>query len=369
MGLGLLRLTPQDRVYCSLPLNHATGLVLGLVPSLRAGATLIIRSKFHASTMLGELRDTKATVLVYTGELLSRALAQFSGDQAVSTHLRTAIGNGLPVREWTQLCALWPGLELLEFYGATEAPGLMLNLPASPGKLGRVPFRAWSRWRVAQVTESGELCRDQFGRGTSCAPHQIGELLVRVPQATRRYAGQFEGYETPDADEQRLARNVFRPGDAYFRTGDLVSYDELDYFNWHDRLDDCVRQAGERVDARALERTLMTLGRCQELAVTGMPVAGRSGRPPLVLLVPAADFDLLDWFELVRRLPAAQRPRYIGLVSHLPRGVTGRIRAGELRRRFTEHSSEIHWYELAEAGPISLTVADRQRILTAVVAL
>ena len=35
--------------------------------------------------------------------------------------------------------------------------------------------------------------------------------------------GEFEGYSNPDQSETKILRNVFEPGDAWYRTGDLMT--------------------------------------------------------------------------------------------------------------------------------------------------
>ena len=62
-------LTPNDTVYCCLPLYHATGLLLGAGGAMVGGSRLVLSPKFSVSGFWHDVRQCGATVIFYVGEL------------------------------------------------------------------------------------------------------------------------------------------------------------------------------------------------------------------------------------------------------------------------------------------------------------
>jgi fatty-acyl-CoA synthase len=82
-----------------------------------------------------------------------------------------------------------------------------------------------------------------------CADGEPGELLGRIAEG-RTAAGRFEGYTSREATEKKILRDVFEPGDAWFRTGDLLSRDADGYYYFVDRIGDTFRWKGENVSTQ-----------------------------------------------------------------------------------------------------------------------
>ena len=87
--------------------------------------------------------------------------------------------------------------------------------------------------------------RGADGLCIECDPDEVGE-------AHRRHFGQapgrnFEGYTKASDTEKKILHDVFRKGDAWFRTGDLMRRDEHGYFYFVDRIGDTYRWKGENV--------------------------------------------------------------------------------------------------------------------------
>ena len=58
----------------------------------------------------------------------------------------------------------------------------------------------------------------------------------------------FKGYiGNNEATSKKIIRDAFVKGDAYFRTGDILSIDERGYWYFHDRIGDTFRWKGENV--------------------------------------------------------------------------------------------------------------------------
>ncbi len=66
---GGLNVKPADRIYCALPLYHATGGICAVGMALTTGAALIIKRKFSATEFWRDCRFYRATIFQYIGEL------------------------------------------------------------------------------------------------------------------------------------------------------------------------------------------------------------------------------------------------------------------------------------------------------------
>ena len=62
-----------------------------------------------------------------------------------------------------------------------------------------------------------------------------------------RVRGRFEGYADAEATERKVLRNVFKTGDAWYRTGDLMRRDAPGFYYFVDRVGETYRWKGENV--------------------------------------------------------------------------------------------------------------------------
>jgi fatty-acyl-CoA synthase len=128
----------------------------------------------------------------------------------------------------------------------------------------------------------------------------------------------FEGYTSPEATEKKILRDVFKKGDAYFRTGDLLRHDADDYFYFVDRIGDTFRWKGENVSTSEVAQVLSVCPGVKEANVYGVAVPGQDGRAGMAALVVDAGFDPGRLAERVKReLPAYARPLFLRLTHEI----------------------------------------------------
>ena len=65
----LSHLGPADRLYCALPLHHASGGVMALSACLQSGACLVHRPRFSASSFSRDVALHRCTHVQYIGEM------------------------------------------------------------------------------------------------------------------------------------------------------------------------------------------------------------------------------------------------------------------------------------------------------------
>src|SRR5271167_585633 len=231
--------------------------------------------------------------------------------------LRLCCGNGLRADVWEKFQKRFAIPRIIEFYAATEGNVSLYNVEGKIGAVGRVPPFLASRLPLALVkfdAAAGEPVRDAGGSCIRCEINQTGEAIAKIPQDASQSAGVFEGYTERKDTEQKILRNVFEPGDAWFRTGDLMRRDEAGFFYFVDRIGDTFRWKGENVATSEVNEAVLGCSGVVDASIYGVTIAGADGRAGMAAVVVDDHFDF-DRFQdhISRRLPAYAHPVFLRL--------------------------------------------------------
>jgi fatty-acyl-CoA synthase len=331
---GLIDAQPTDRMYDCLPLYHSIGGVVAPFATLIGGGTVVLRERFSASGFWRDVVDSRCTLFQYIGELC-RYLLNGERDPYETIHaLRLCCGNGLQQSVWEPFQQRFRIPQILEYYAATEGSFSLYNCEGRPGAIGRIPPFLAHRLPVELVKYdvASELpLRNEVGRCVRCAIQEPGEALGMVHDAGGTSRGRFEGYADEAASEQKLLRDVFEPGDCWYRTGDLLRQDEQGFFYFVDRVGDTFRWKGENVSTTEVGAVLAAIPGVAEAVVYGVAVPGSEGRVGMAAIVIDERFD---WHAFTRaiteRLPGYAQPLFVRLVPALELTGTFRQRKQEL---------------------------------------
>ena len=315
---GLAALTPEDRMYDCLPLFHSVGGVVAPGCVLSAGGSVVIAERFSASRFWDEVARWDCTLFQYIGELCRYLLnAAPAGGPVPSHRLRLCLGNGLRPDIWQAFQDRFALPEILEFYAATEGSFSLVNVEGKVGSIGRVPPVLAHRFPAAIVRFDVEAGRPERGEDGFCrraAPGEVGEAIGLIGQAEG--AGSFEGYTSRADSDAKVLRDVFAPGDRWFRTGDLMRRDAAGFFYFVDRVGDTFRWKGENVATSEVAEVVMGVPGVVEATVYGVAVPGHDGRAGMAALVVEPGFALPALRErLAERLPAYARPVFLRVQS------------------------------------------------------
>lgn len=303
----------NDKVYVTLPLYHGTGGLCGVGFALIAGGTLIIRRKFSATHFWKEAADEGATVFFYIGELC-RYLANTPPSPSDTGHkLRLGIGNGLRQDVWEKFQPRFAIPQILEFYGSTEGNVSLFNLDGKMGAIGRVPFWLAPRLNIRIVkfdVETEQPIRNAKGLCLQADYEEVGEAIGMINEEARF---KFEGYSgDPKQTEKKILRDVFKKGDMWFRTGDLMKKDRDAYFYFIDRIGDTFRWKAENVSTNEVGDVLAQFKGVVEANVYGVRVADLDGRAGMAALTLESDVDLAALHAYATAaLPAYARPLFL----------------------------------------------------------
>ncbi len=312
---GMMDTRSSDRLYSCLPMYHSVGGVVATGAVLTTGGSVVIRENFSASHFWDEVIRWDCTLFQYIGELCRYLLHAESHPLDTKHRIRMCCGNGLRPDIWSDFKNRFRIPQILEFYAATEGNVSMFNIEGKPGAVGRIPPYLAHRSSVALVEfdiETDEPVRNERGFCVRCAPNEAGELVGRLLKDPSNIGSRFEGYTSEDASEKKILRNVFEPGDAWYRTGDLMRRDESGYFYFVDRIGDTFRWKGENVATSEVAEAICTFPGIQQASVYGVDVPGSDGRAGMAMLVTSGEVELAAFrTHLIDRLPDYAVPLFL----------------------------------------------------------
>ena len=329
---GLMDVQPTDRMYDCLPLYHSVGGVVATGATLVGGGAVVLRERFSASSFWQDVVAERCTLFQYIGELCRYLLASPPQAEESQHVLRLACGNGLRGDVWREFERRFRIPQILEYYAATEGNFSLYNCEGRAGAIGRIPPFLAHRLPVALVKfdlEAQAPARDASGRCVRCAPQEPGEALGQI--LAENGATHFEGYTDEAASASKILRDVFAPGDAWYRTGDLMRQDEQGFFYFVDRVGDTFRWKGENVSTTEIAEVIAACPGVADATVYGVSVPGTEGRAGMAALVAAKGFELAELRRaLAARLPDYARPLFVRIVSALELTGTFKLRKQEL---------------------------------------
>jgi fatty-acyl-CoA synthase len=333
---GLLDTRPEDRLYDCLPLYHSVGGVVAVGAALAGGAAVVIRPRFSASDFWRDVCEERCTLFQYVGELC-RYLVNAPPHPLERSHaLRIACGNGLRPDVWETFKTRFAVPRILEYYASTEGNFSLYNCEGRRGSIGRIPSYLAHRLPVTLVRfdhDAGEPLRNAAGFCERCETDEAGEALGWIPNEPGVGAGRFEGYADPEATRRKVLRDVFQPGDAWYRTGDLMRRDAEGFFYFLDRVGDTFRWKGENVSTQEVLTVLCALPHVREGVVYGVAVPGTEGRAGMAALVVDGSFDVNAFrLDAARLLPSYARPLFLRRLSALDATGTFKPRTQELQK-------------------------------------
>nr|XP_046146564.1 long-chain fatty acid transport protein 6 [Oncorhynchus gorbuscha] len=322
MCMAFLRLCgarSNDNIYITLPLYHMTASLLGIGGCIQLGATCILKNKFSASQFWKDCVKHNVTVFQYVGELCRYLVNQPVVPEESAHKVRVAAGSGLRADVWREFARRFGKINVREAYGLTEASIGFVNYTNEIGPIGRagyfnklnMPFEF-----LSCDPQTYEPLRTDSGRCVKANKGETGLLVAPVS-----VMNPFLGYAGNTLQsEKKLLRDVFKEGDVYFNTGDLMLQDHRDFVYFRDRIGDTFRWRGENVATTEVSEILGSLEFLQEVNVYGVTVPGYEGRAGMAAVVLKMDQKLDGkklYNHLVQSLPAYSWPWFLRIQTSI----------------------------------------------------
>ena len=306
-GMIALDMRPDDVVYCTLPLYHATGLCVCWGSAVSGASGFAIRRKFSASQFWSDVRKYQATTIGYVGELC-RYLVDQPPSVDDSRHAVTKmIGNGLRPGAWNEFKTRFAVNHICELYAASDGNIGFTNILNFDNTIG---FSLMSWELVAYDHDSGAPIRQANGLMRKVAKGEQGLLLAKIDDKAP-----LDGYTDPQKTAKVVLEDVFEKGDRYFNTGDLLRNIGFGHAQFVDRLGDTYRWKGENVSTTEVENILLQHPHISEAVAYGVEIRNTNGRAGMAAITPAESLATLDFSELLafarEQMPAYAVPLFL----------------------------------------------------------
>lgn len=206
--------------------------------------------------------------------------------------------------------------EICEFFAMSEGVFYLSNHTRNSYGINAVGHHGFIfRWKLHDIMVlvtidpgTGDIWRDPKTSFAKRAPYaEGGELLIKL-QTRSDWVGYWK---SGAATEKKLAQDVFKKGDLYFRTGDALRRNNDGYWFFLDRLGDTYRWKSENVSTAEVSVVLGQYPGLLEANVYGVLVPGHDGRAgcAAVSLDPSTNVERFDWVNFTKYV-RKQLPRY-----------------------------------------------------------
>jgi acyl-CoA synthetase (AMP-forming)/AMP-acid ligase II len=315
------RLGPGRRTIAVAPMYLGAGFSFAYAGPQLGGATTVLPT-WNAEEFLRLMeRDRiQSAFLVPTHALQIRRVAEEPGSTFDLSSLDTLYFNAaaLPValKEW--VIAAFPGVNIHELYGSTEASVVTSLRPQDAvRKAGSVGHP----WFMNEV----KLLDDERN---PVPPGQPGELFSRSPLLMGGYLHNEEATRAATTD------------DGFLTVGDVAVADEEGFISIVDRKKDMIIAGGVNIYPREVEEVLAQFANVDECAVVGVPDETYGERvAAFVVARPGEQIDAAALEQHVRsRVASFKVPREWHVVDGLPRNPAGKILKTRIRESYVAPS-------------------------------
>ncbi|MGE8684333.1 MAG: long-chain-acyl-CoA synthetase [Acinetobacter sp.] len=305
----VLNLNKDDVMYVTLPLYHATGTVVCWCGVIAGAATLALRRKFSTSSFWKDVQKFDASAIGYVGELCRYLMDAPSSELEKGHRVKKMIGNGMRPNIWDKFKTRFGVEEVLELYASSEGNVGFSNVFNFDNTVGFSP----TPYAIIQFDkEKNEPVRDAKGW---CKKVKKGEVGLLIGKITRR--SPFDGYTDAEKNKSVVMKDIFKHGDSFFNTGDLVRDIGFRHAQFVDRLGDTFRWKGENVSTTEVENMLSEYEKIAEAVVYGVEIPETNGRAGMaaITLVDGAELNAQDCSAMVKQfkkcLPAYAVPVFL----------------------------------------------------------
>jgi crotonobetaine/carnitine-CoA ligase len=309
-------MTEDDVFYCFIPLYHVAGKFIGILGSMIVGGSVVLDRRFSAEAWLPSVREHGVTLCLLHGPLVEMIHAQPEAPDDGENPVTRIMASPFPAKIAEDFERRFK-LRGIETWGMTEVTIPIwqpYDEPLHIGCCGRLREEHFEL-RIVDPDTDAEM-----------APGEIGEFVLRA----RAPWTMMQGYLHMPEVTIETWRNL------WFHTGDLGYRDEQGYVYFVDRAKERIRRRAENISSYEIEAAARPHPAVADCAAVGVP-SEFEGDDDIMLFVIGAEGSELDPVDLVgflaTRVPHFMVPRYVRVVSEVPRTPTGKVQKAQLRAR------------------------------------
>ena len=350
-----LLFSETDNVICPLPLFHVFASHVILMAMVASGAHVVFptpagyRGDGVFDNFWKLIERWKISFIITVPTAIS-ALMQRPVDADIST-VKTSFSGSAPLPlELFRRFEKATGVAIVEGYGLTEATCLVsCNPPEGEKKVGSIGLRfPYTDVRIVKTVD---------GQLVECDTDEIGEICVSNP-------GVYAGNTYTEADKNK---DLYYQG-THLRTGDLGRIDADSYLWITGRAKDLIIRGGHNIDPAIIEEALLGHDAVAFAGAIGQP-DGHAGELPCayVELVAGANVTVDELMQHCANIitERAAMPKYIEVLSELPKTAVGKVFKPDLRKSAI---TRIYNAALADSGidaTVTSVIDDKKRGLVA----
>jgi crotonobetaine/carnitine-CoA ligase len=318
-------LDEEDRHLIALPLYHSAAQCHALWPSVIAGCSVSILSRFSASRFFAQATTHGGTMAALFGAPLRMLLNQPEGATDRTHRLRnvTYAQNLTPAQyeEWHRRF----GAPLQQLWGMTEICALPIMSPLRGERRLMAMGRPVLGYEAKIVDESGQ----------ELPPHVPGQLIVRGTPGHSL----MKGYLKDSAATEKTLRQM--QGATWLFSGDTARYDEDGFFYFLDRNSDMIKRSGLNISTSEVESVIAALDGVADVCVCGLPDPTRDESVAAVIVRKPATQLTPDEVRAhcAAHLAAHKVPERIEFCEILPRTSVGKVRKNIVREQLLARKS------------------------------
>lgn len=379
----IMKINGKSNVLTAMPLYHSTAAMLGVCPSLITGACITISQKFLATTFWTQAKLSGLTHMQYVGEVCRYLLHSKPHPDQQAHNITIAYGNGLRKDIWMDFKKRFHIKAIGEFYASTESPIATTNLQYGDYGVGACrKYGSFINFLLSfnqilvkmDPEDENEIWKDpKTGFAVKAQHGEPGELLMRILNASN-VEKTFQGYYgNKKATSSKVVTDVFKKGDAWFRTGDLLKDDADGLLYFVDRLGDTFRWKSENVSASEVENELMGSNAIKGSVVVGVKVPNHEGRAGFAVIEPRDEYlsgekpikELLNliYDHTLKSLPNYAVPQFIKVIDHIESQHNHKVPKNQYKKQVlpkgTGGDEVIYWLNKTKYEELTTSAWDR----------
>lgn len=304
-----------------MPLCHVNSTFFSFTFTYIGSAVYLHSARnFDPAEVLDLIQKHRVTFisLIPTHYALLLTIPENEWDKYDVSSIRKLLCSSAPARAETKkgIMKRFPGVELYEGYGSTEAGIVTISKPQD------------------QLTKIGSIGRESLGTdtiklldedGVEVPPGDIGELYSRGPMMFDSY------YKLSEKTKEAFVGE-------WFSARDMARQDEDGYYYLVDRKHNMIITGGEHVYPSEVEAVIARHPKVFDVAVVGLPHEKWGDAVTAVVVLhegkEAAEEEIIEFCR--DKMSNYKKPKSVIFISNdeMPRTITGKILHRVLRERF-----------------------------------